>query len=103
MAKVPQRLFLERRSYRMRRFVDAARLLPVLGVALLCIPMLWPTQGAEATSTSFAMIYIFGVWAFLALCAGLLARVLPDEGPDDPQDPVQPPVQPVSDGEGGRD
>lgn len=103
MAKVPQRLFLERRSYRMRRFVDAARLLPILGVALLCIPMLWSKEGDGATGTSFAMIYIFGVWAFLALCAGLLARVLPDEGPDDPPEPLTPPLTPLIDGEGGRD
>jgi hypothetical protein len=61
-------VFLERRSYRRRRLMDASKLLPMLGAMLLAIPMLWPT-GAEGenppTSTSSAIIYIFLVWTLL--------------------------------------
>jgi hypothetical protein len=63
-------VFLERRSYRRRRLMDAAKLLPMLGAMLLAIPMLWPT-GAEGesppTSTSSAIIYIFLIWTLLIL------------------------------------
>ena len=75
-------LFLERRNYRRRRAMDAVRLLPVLGLVLWMIPMLWPGPGGPAGSlgvtlsgdqvspvaTSRALLYLFCVWA--GLCAG---------------------------------
>jgi len=75
-------LFLERRSYRQRRLMDAARLLPVVGALLWLVPLLWPQSGADpaahaGTSTSAAILYIFGVWTFLALAA-LLVSLLVD-------------------------
>lgn len=73
-------LFLERHSYRQRRLMDAARLLPVLGVLLWLIPLLWPQRDAAgqvaAVSTSSAILYIFGVWVVLALIALLLSLLL---------------------------
>jgi hypothetical protein len=76
-------LFLERRSYRQRRLMDAARLLPLLGVLLWLVPLLWP-QGSgqsapaqvDAVSTSSAILYIFGVWILLAFAALFLSLML---------------------------
>ena len=75
-------VFLERETYRRRRIMDAARLLPVLGVALFAIPLLWttpddPVAAGEPVSMSMAVLYIFGVWALLILLAfvfGLKSR-----------------------------
>ncbi|EEE37241.1 hypothetical protein RKLH11_1077 [Rhodobacteraceae bacterium KLH11] len=72
-------LFLERQSYRRRRLVDAARLLPFLGAGLLALPLLWPdeTDGAEALPLSSAMFYIFACWGLLILISlvfGFAAR-----------------------------
>ena len=69
-------LFLERSSYRRRRILDAARLLPLLGVALFALPLLWvkPDAVGHATAavpTSSALLYIFSVWAGLILLAFL--------------------------------
>ena len=75
-------LFLERRSYRQRRLMDAARLLPLLGALLWMVPLLWPRsqpdQGhdAAAVSTSSAILYMFAVWIFLALAALFLSVML---------------------------
>lgn len=69
---VPPPVFLERQSYRRRRLSDAARLLPLLGVALLSVPLLWPAAddagaGIAPLPTSVAMSYLFSVWAALIL------------------------------------
>lgn len=75
-------IFLERRSYRQRRLMDAARLLPVLGALLWMVPLLWPRSASDATthqaavSTSSAILYMFGVWIFLALMALFLSLML---------------------------
>lgn len=73
-------VFLERRSYRQRRLMDAARLLPLLGVLLWLIPLLWPQRDPAgevvAVSTSVAVLYIFGVWILLALIALFLSLML---------------------------
>ncbi|WP_171100209.1 hypothetical protein [Ruegeria sp. HKCCD7255] len=74
-------LFLERQSYRRRRLMDAARLLPFFGAALLVIPLLWPDQsdGADAVPLSSAMFYIFACWGLLILIGlvfGVAARRL---------------------------
>ncbi|MDX5401781.1 MAG: hypothetical protein LPK02_05410 [Rhodobacterales bacterium] len=72
--------FLERRRYRQRRLMDAARLLPLLGVVLWLIPLLWPQRDpageVAAVSTSNAILYIFGVWILLALIALFLSLML---------------------------
>ncbi|MBE1284091.1 MAG: hypothetical protein GJ676_12345 [Rhodobacteraceae bacterium] len=60
-------MFLERRSYRRRRLMDAAKLLPIFGAVLFLIPLLWLISGSEAgpVPTSRAITYIFVVWALL--------------------------------------
>lgn len=69
-------VFLERQSYRRRRLMDAARLLPVFGAALFMVPLLWSSgdDGEAAVHTSTAMIYLFGVWAVLILCAAMFSK-----------------------------
>ncbi|TNF64677.1 MAG: hypothetical protein EP307_02035 [Rhodobacteraceae bacterium] len=68
-------IFLERETYRRRRVLDAARLLPVLGAALLALPLLWPQQGeAGALPMSLVTIYYFTVWALLILCVFIFGR-----------------------------
>ena len=71
--RVSPPVFLERQTYRRRRLLDAARLLPFLGAVLFAVPLLWPTSAAKHTASaqpdplpmSHAVIYIFLAWAGL--------------------------------------
>ncbi|MBB95236.1 MAG: hypothetical protein CML68_11650 [Rhodobacteraceae bacterium] len=69
-------MFLERRSYRRRRMMDAARVLPIIGAILFMVPLLWsqPDLGDPGVPMSMAVVYVFGLWALLILVAGLLSR-----------------------------
>lgn len=65
-------LFLARDSYRHRRLIDAARLMPFFVAALWLVPMFW----SEDQSTARGMIYLFGVWFVTIVVSALLARKL---------------------------
>lgn len=80
MSRKPRPLFLERRSYRRRRVADAARLLPLAGWVLVCVPILWLPERTAAPDTVRGGIYLFGVWAALIGVAFALSRVLSGEG-----------------------
>ncbi|MEW9918527.1 hypothetical protein AB2B41_02850 [Marimonas sp. MJW-29] len=73
-------IFLERKSYRTRRMLDAIRMLPVLGLLLWMVPLFWPLPGAPETSAadpipmSVALRYLFGVWVALVIVCFLLWR-----------------------------
>ena len=68
------RLFLERRGYRQRRIIDAARILPIVGLLLWLVPLVWPqAQDADAISTSRATLYVFAIWIALIGVGGFLA------------------------------
>ena len=77
-------IFLEKRSYRQRRMMDAVRLLPFLGLMLWMVPLLWPVpdpgllaiegDAAPAMPMSVALRYLFGVWALLILAGWALWR-----------------------------
>jgi hypothetical protein len=69
-------LFLARQTYRLRRLMDAARLLPVLGFFLFLFPILWGPGTSVAHSTVFDGLYLFLVWPGLILCAFLISRAL---------------------------
>ena len=65
-------LFVERKTYRHRRLMDIARLLPLLGALLFFVPLMWPnpdpypapdTSGGMAMSE--AITYLFVVWTLL--------------------------------------
>ena len=68
-------LFLGKSSYRQRRLRDAAQLMPVCGLTLWLIPLLWP-HGDGGQPTSSAVLYVFAVWAGLIVAAFLLSRSL---------------------------
>ncbi|KMW57138.1 hypothetical protein AIOL_002098 [Candidatus Rhodobacter oscarellae] len=90
MSRPPQPpVYLERRSYRRRRLIDAIRLLPFLGFILFLLPLL-AINGSDATggSTAWGGLYLFAAWAgLIALSAGLVRWLShfdddePEEGP----------------------
>lgn len=69
--------------------MDAARLLPLIGMFLWVIPVLWTSGSDQAPATSFAITYLFGVWAILILASVVLSvrlrggRAATDGGPQD--------------------
>jgi hypothetical membrane protein len=71
-SKASEYVYLERRRYRTRRVIEALKVLPVLGLVLIGVPLLW----TEGVKTSEAMIYFFSVWMVLVLAAIWLARRL---------------------------
>ena len=57
--------FLARGTYRIRRLMDAARFLPVLGLVLLLLPLMRHDYGTEAPPTAVESVYLFVVWIAL--------------------------------------
>lgn len=83
-------VFLARRSYRLRRLRDAARLLPVAGGFLLLLPILWEPPETASRSTATDGIYLFIVWVALIAAAAALAPRLTDDGPETPASAEEP-------------
>ena len=80
-------VFLKRRSYRHRRMRDLARLLPVVGVFLFLVPILWAPGQTPRADTAPDGLFVFGVWAGLIVVAALLAPALTsDAGEDGPEE-----------------
>lgn len=72
MRRPKRALFLARAPYRRRRLRDAARLLPILGMFLLLLPLLWaPT--AQMTLTADDVVYFFAIWLLLIALAAAFA------------------------------
>ncbi len=65
-------VFLPRSTYRRRRVLDALRLLPILGMILLALPVIWHGTGQDNVT---AMTYVFGSWAVLIGAAAFLSRL----------------------------
>ena len=82
MSLPPTTVYLERRTYRRRRMMDAARLLPIVGVLLFMVPLLWTPDPAQPAATSRGVIYIFAIWAALILISAVLSRFLARAEPD---------------------
>ncbi|MCB1401104.1 MAG: hypothetical protein KDJ82_15350 [Rhodobacteraceae bacterium] len=76
MPNARQPLFLARQSYRRRRMMDAARLLPVLGSVLFMMPVLWRPAETPLADTGPGAVYLFAIWALLIGSAVVLARAL---------------------------
>lgn len=91
MARPP--VFLPEARYRQKRVRDAAHLLPILGVALLLLPLLWTASDAEGgVGNAAALLYVLGVWAGLILAALGLARALrPGKGEEEASAEDEPP------------
>jgi hypothetical protein len=83
-------LFLARSVYRRRRLRDAARMLPLLGVFLLLIPLLWGTPDGKGAGAM--VVYVFAIWAMLIWLAAYLAPGLarPESDAETRIDPVLP-------------
>ncbi len=81
MSSEPQ--FLDLKSYRRKRMVEVAKLLPILGglCILLPLPFLFVVP-LDGNATALAL-YFFAVWLFLVLAALVLARVLGPARPGD--------------------
>ncbi|MGD1881317.1 MAG: hypothetical protein ACFB11_03200 [Paracoccaceae bacterium] len=78
-SKVPPDVFVERDTYRKRRWMDALRLLPFCGLGLWALPIIWSNGSADETplvATSQAIAYVFVVWLFLIISGFALGRVL---------------------------
>lgn len=63
-------LFLERQTYRRRRLIDAVKLVPVLGLVVFVLPLLWSGTG----STSRGLLYLFIGWGALIILMAILSR-----------------------------
>lgn len=86
MRRPKRPLFLARAPYRRRRLRDAARLLPVLGMFLLLLPLLW-TPDAGVALRSGDVIYFFGVWfTLICLAAAFAPGLRGGDGTDDEED-----------------
>ena len=89
-----RRLFLERRTYRLNRLQDAARLLPVLGLVLIFGPIFIRGPEADAVDLSGTLVYYFVIWAGLialtAFVSGALSRMqgIDDTSPGAPEVPT---------------
>ena len=69
-------LFLAKSGYRRRRLHDAARLVPLFGVFLIFLPILWDPGATPEVDTARDGLYLFGVWAGLIAIAAVLAPAL---------------------------
>ena len=67
-------LFYERETYRRRRIMDGARILPVAGFVLVLLPVLWTQSGKLGTAGQ--ALYLFALWLALIGAAAILARPL---------------------------
>ncbi|WP_306154193.1 hypothetical protein [Roseovarius sp. MMSF_3281] len=70
-------VFVERKTYRRRRMADAARMLPMLGAMLFCLPLLWAID--EEPRTALTMFYLFLVWVGLCVVSAVISAHLPTE------------------------
>ena len=90
MARSRRIAFLPRRDYKLRRLHDAARLLPLFGLLLIVMPILWSPPGEVERRTASDGLYLFGVWTGLIVLAVVFARGLVRPPPDPPNAPAAP-------------
>lgn len=83
--------FLARDTYRMRRLMDAARMLPVVGLILLLLPLMRLDSGAESPPTAAEAVYLFLVWISLIVIAFVMSLWLRRT-----LGPPRPPVAPLA-------
>ena len=69
-------LFLARHGYRRRRIMDAARVLPILGLFLFAVPLLWSGEQGNDASTRVGVVYLFAIWLGLIVVALFLSLFL---------------------------
>jgi hypothetical protein len=69
-------LFLAHDTYRRRRLMDAARILPVVAAVLMALPILWAPDTATERDTALNTVYLFTLWLALIAVAFVLSRAL---------------------------
>jgi len=79
----------ERGLYRRRRLVDMARLLPMFGVLLVLLPLLWQPAERGETATISLGSFLFTAWLGLIAAAFLLSHALGKSGGDRTGDDAQ--------------
>ena len=86
MTRQSKPVFLERGTYRRRRMRDAAQLLPILGLLLFLVPLLWTGDPDAPATTGRGIIYVFAAWAGLIASSMLLSLWLtaPGASEDEP-------------------
>ncbi|MGP9788415.1 hypothetical protein [Roseinatronobacter sp. NSM] len=96
--KLPSRniQFLARDGYRMRRLMDAARILPVIGFVLLLLPLMRQGAGTDSPPTASEAVYLFVVWIGLVVTAFVMSLGLRRT-----LGPPRPPVGPLPSHQGG--
>lgn len=77
--------FFARQTYRRRRLMDAARMVPIFGIALFLLPTVWVTVDRPA-STGAGFVYLFAVWVLLILLGRIIARRIMEPLPEAPED-----------------
>ncbi len=96
--------FLERNTYRLRRLMDAARFLPVIGLILLLLPLMRHSGDGIAPPVAQEAVYLFLVWIGLVLAAFLMSlglrRALTAPPPEVPPPPQTDSPQPQITGQG---
>lgn len=78
--------FLDLKSYRRKRLIDAAKLLPIFGVVcfIFPLPLLFVTaEQADAWRATPLAVYFFIVWSALVAMTFILSRVLAKSRRDD--------------------
>jgi hypothetical protein len=84
MTDTTQPQFLDAQSYRRKRLMDAARMLPVLGALAVLFPLPFLFLGDSASRSGLAVaLYLFCLWLALIAFALFLARRLGDPGRDE--------------------
>jgi len=67
----------DRNTQRSRKTRDAAVVLPILGVVLLCTPLVSAFAfESQVDKIPDAVLYVFGVWFILIGCTAILSRRL---------------------------
>ncbi|MFQ5437771.1 MAG: hypothetical protein ACE5DK_02960 [Paracoccaceae bacterium] len=69
--------FLDVRTYRRKRLIDAARILPVLGAGALLFPLVFFfLEPGDENMPVLIGIYLFAVWLVLIVLTFVLSRWL---------------------------
>lgn len=80
-------MFVARRSYRLRRLRDGARMLPFLGAFLFVLPLLWVPVG-QGRDLAQDAVYLFLAWGGLIGLTTLVSRRLGQAGQVADDEPV---------------
>ncbi len=69
----PKPIYLERRSYRLRRLSEGLLFLQFLTFALWILPFLWQSSDTRGLNT---ILWIFGVWMIAIVVSLVINRIL---------------------------